>query len=65
METNKVTLVVTNSCNLNCTYCYENCKTNKRMSFYTAKENISDLIERSDKGSFNVVFFWWRTVFGI
>lgn len=35
-----VTLTLTNMCNLNCTYCYEVNKSNRKMSFETAKSII-------------------------
>lgn len=39
IERNKsVTLTVTEACNLDCTYCYENHKSNRKMSFDIAKE---------------------------
>ncbi len=36
-----IMLLLTHNCNLNCTYCYENNKSNKVMQFQTAKEIIS------------------------
>lgn len=32
----QVTLVLTEQCNLNCVYCYENHKSTKAMDFFTA-----------------------------
>ena len=40
-----VTLQTTESCNLNCTYCYQHSKTPMRMSFETAKKFIDGLLE--------------------
>lgn len=39
-----VTFVVTEACNLNCTYCYETHKTNKVMTKETAKEAVDFLL---------------------
>lgn len=36
----QVTLVLTEQCNLNCVYCYENHKSTKAMDFFTAKKII-------------------------
>ena len=42
-----ITLLLTNSCNLNCIYCYEHNKAPESMSFETAKEILdSELIGR-------------------
>lgn len=38
-------LLVTNSCNLNCLYCYETNKSSKKMSFETAKKAIQKAFE--------------------
>lgn len=42
--TRTVTFQVTEACNLACTYCYQNCKSNKRMSFETAKKFVDYLL---------------------
>lgn len=36
----EVMLILTEGCNLTCSYCFEHCKTNKRMNFETAKQII-------------------------
>lgn len=36
----EVMLILTEGCNLACSYCFEHCKTNKQMSFDTAKQII-------------------------
>ena len=40
MESKQVTLVLTEKCNLNCTYCYENNKSRRTMSWEIAKKII-------------------------
>lgn len=40
MRTKNITFVVTEACNLNCTYCYECHKTNRRMTKEVAKQAI-------------------------
>lgn len=50
-----VTLTITESCNLNCTYCYENHKSKKCMSFETAKNIIDKELENADEYS-EIVF---------
>lgn len=44
-----ITFQVTEDCCLNCTYCYQNNKSKKVMSFDVAKQVIDDILERSDK----------------
>lgn len=41
----QVTLVLTEQCNLDCTYCYENHKSKRAMDFLTAKEIIDKELE--------------------
>lgn len=45
-----LTLIVTDECNLNCSYCYENCKERKKgkMDLAVAKEAITYYMERED-----------------
>lgn len=53
-----VTLNVTNSCNLNCVYCYEKFKNNKYMSLDTMKKAIEEVYRRRDKTTdLNINFF--------
>ena len=40
-------LIVTYSCNLNCTYCYENNKADRYMTFETAREILTPLLKES------------------
>ncbi len=49
-STRSVTLQVTEACNLQCTYCYQTHKSNKRMSFETAKKFVDYLL--SDKSDY-------------
>lgn len=45
-------LMITHSCNLNCTYCYEKFKSEKKMSFETAKEIIlreCEIVKNDDR----------------
>lgn len=44
-----VTLVLTQNCNLNCSYCYEHSKTKKTMSVETAKKIIEKEINTNDE----------------
>lgn len=44
----EVVLILTENCNLNCTYCFEHHKTLKRMSFSTAKEIIDTEMTADD-----------------
>lgn len=46
MPVKNVTFVVTEMCNLNCTYCYETHKTNRRMSKEIAKQAVDFLFDR-------------------
>lgn len=46
-----VTFIVTHSCNMNCSYCYEHHKGNEVMSLTTAKKIIDLLFEEDAKGS--------------
>lgn len=46
-----VTFIVTHSCNLNCSYCYEHHKSNERMSIEVAKKCVDLLFEEDAKNS--------------
>lgn len=48
MKARSITLMLTNNCNLNCTYCYETCKTNKIMDLKFAKDVIKREIGKED-----------------
>lgn len=45
----QVTLVLTEQCNLNCIYCYENHKSSKAMDFITAKKIIDDELKNEEE----------------
>ena len=47
MLTKNITFVVTEACNLNCSYCYECHKTNNRMSKEVAKEAVDMLFDKN------------------
>ena len=52
--TNNVTFVVTEACNLNCTYCYEHHKTTKRMTKEVAFKAVDMLFDKEKiNGYFN------------
>lgn len=54
----QITLIITENCNLNCTYCYEKHKENSYMTFETAKKIIDKEFEEvSDKDFIQVEFF--------
>lgn len=55
MEFRDITLCIIESCNLKCTYCYENHKSSKKMSFDTARRIID--YEMSTRDKFNGVMF--------
>lgn len=48
-QTREITFVVTNSCNLKCTYCYETHKGTQFMSFNTAKRIVDYIFELYDQ----------------
>lgn len=47
-----ITLQVTDSCNLRCSYCYQTCKKNHLMDFETAKKYIDMLIVNPQKNDY-------------
>lgn len=49
-------LLVTNACNLNCVYCYENHKTNKTMSLRVAQKAIQKAFENNGYDYISVQF---------
>lgn len=55
MNFRDITLCITETCNLNCSYCYENHKSKKTMSFATAKRIID--YEMAVRDKFNGVIF--------
>lgn len=48
-----IQFIVTESCNLNCSYCYELCKTNKHMSKEVAKKGVDFILNGGLDGYFN------------
>ena len=51
-EEGNLILILTSECNLRCTYCYEDHKKRKSMSLETAKQVISEVLNREDKYRF-------------
>ena len=49
-------LMVTNSCNLNCVYCYESHKTSHKMDFDTAKRAILDAFDETGFDGVSIQF---------
>lgn len=47
----KIMLIIEESCNLECTYCYEHHKTNSKMTFSTAKRCIDNEMKLFDKNN--------------
>lgn len=57
-ELRKIVLIITQSCNLDCTYCYEQCKSNKKMSFEMAKSIIDEELKKyGETHSITIEFF--------
>ncbi len=54
----KIVLIVTQRCNLNCTYCYENHKSKKHMTFEEAKNIIDNEVEKLDKNTILTIEFF-------
>lgn len=52
-----ISLIVTESCNLSCVYCYEHDKSARVMSFETAKKIIDDAMIDRDKVVLTIDFF--------
>lgn len=44
-----ITFQVSEDCNMNCTYCYQNNKTHNKMSFDTAKQLIDQILTNDDR----------------
>lgn len=51
------TLIISHSCNLNCTYCYEHFKSNRKMSFETAKHIITKEIQQLELSEYEGIEF--------
>ncbi|MBQ4254950.1 MAG: 4Fe-4S cluster-binding domain-containing protein [Bacilli bacterium] len=56
-KTKTITLVLTQSCNLNCVYCYEGNKDGKTMSFETAKAILDKELPEEGYDSYQVDLF--------
>lgn len=57
-ETKTITLIITESCNLNCSYCFEHHKSAEVMSFATAKRIIDEeFVNCNDFSNFVIDFF--------
>lgn len=56
-KTRGITLTLTENCNLNCTYCYENNKSKKRMNFDIAKEIIDKELGGDEDEVVTIDFF--------
>lgn len=52
-----ITLTLTASCNLSCSYCYEHSKCNKMMSFETAKKIIDAEFQKNDDSDLYIELF--------
>lgn len=55
-EAKSITLLLTNSCNLNCVYCYERFKKSNSMTFETAKKAILEEFQGNQFKVFNIEF---------
>lgn len=53
----KIMLILTNKCNLNCVYCYEDQKYNGRMNFETAICNIEKVLENDRYSEMDIYLF--------
>ena len=47
-KTKHVSMILTETCNLNCIYCYEKNKKNRNMSFDVAQKIINDVLTSDD-----------------
>ena len=56
-------LMVTNSCNLNCVYCYESHKTSHKMDFDTAKRAILDVFNETGFNGVSIQFMGGEPLF--
>lgn len=52
LKVKNITFVVTEQCNLACTYCYETHKTNKRMTWDVAKKAVDMLFDKEKVNSY-------------
>lgn len=59
METKKfhLSIVLTNQCNLNCIYCYENHKTHKRIDVQVVKDIVSQYLNCPEYNDVEIDFF--------
>ena len=56
-KTRYITLTITEGCNLNCSYCYENHKSKKMMSFETARAIIDREFNNCKYNEISLDFF--------
>lgn len=56
-KTKTITLILTQTCNLSCSYCYEDNKNNKQMDFETAKKIIDKELDDDRFESFYIDLF--------
>lgn len=56
-EIKTITLIITERCNLSCIYCYEDKKSQKNMSFETAKGIIDNELASADYSKIMIEFF--------
>ncbi len=52
-----LSLVMTNKCNLNCIYCYENNKSNNKLSVERCKEIIAEYLNKEEYDEVEIDFF--------
>ena len=48
MNQGRLMILVTENCNLKCSYCYEHQKNSKKMTFETAKAILDDNLKKAD-----------------
>lgn len=60
----RYTLTLTDKCNKNCDFCYENTvRKNKSLSLINLYKQLSNIISKNNTDC--ISFFWWRTFFRI
>lgn len=57
MKLGTLMLIITNECNLDCVYCYENNRQNSLISLETAKSNITNVMEDEKFTHINISLF--------
>lgn len=56
-KTGTLMLIITNKCNLSCSYCYENNRPNKVIQLDIAKTNITEILNSDTFSSINISLF--------